>query len=326
MNKIRQMKNVQLLAGSSHPVLAEEISKLLKVPLSPVEIKHFADGEIYIRIKEKVRGNDVYLIQSMNAPANDRLMETLILIDALRRASAGRINLICPYLCYSRQDRKAASREAITSKLIANLIIKAGTDRLVTVDLHADQIQGFYDIPVDHFVGYPLFAEYLKRKKLLGNTVIVSPDIGGVKRADKMADLLGLKLAIIDKIRRDHDKAEVAHVVGEVEGKRAIIVDDVISTGGSVCEAAEALKKKGAREVIVCATHAILSGDTKDRFSKSSIDRILVTNSVPIPEEKLCGKMTVISLGPLLAKIIKRISKERSLGELFTWEDKRRAL
>jgi len=320
------MKKIQLIAGRSHPELAEEISKLLKVPLTPVDCKCFADGEMYVRIKDKVRGNDVYVIQSMCAPANDRLMETLIMIDALRRASAGRINLICPYLCYSRQDRKAASREAITAKLVANLITKAGADRLVTVDLHADQIQGFYDIPVDHFVGYPLFAKYLKAKKMLGNTVIVSPDIGGVKKADKMADMLGLKLAIIDKVRKAHDTAEVTHVVGDVEGKRAIIVDDVISTGGSVCVASEILKKMGAKEVIVCATHGVLSGNPKELFDNSSIDQILLTNSIPIPEEKISKKMKIVSLGPLLAKIIKRVSKERSLGELFTWEDKKQSL
>lgn len=320
------MKNIQLITGKSHPELAEEISRLLKIPLTPVESKYFADGEIYIRIKEKVRGNDVYIIQSMCAPANDRLMETLILIDALRRASAGRINLICPYLCYSRQDRKAASREAITSKLVANLITKAGADRLVTVDLHADQIQGFYDIPVDHFVGYPLFAKYLKDKKMLGNTVIVSPDIGGVKKADKMADMLGLKIAIIDKVRRAPDAAEVTHVVGDVDGKRAIIIDDVVSTGGSICAAADILKKMGAKEIVACVTHGVLSGDTKKLFDTSCIDQVLLTNSIPIPAEKISKKMKILSLGPLLVKVIKRISRERSLGELFTWEDKKQAL
>lgn len=320
------MKNIQLIAGKSHPELAEEISELLKIPLTPVENKYFADGEIYIRIKEKVRGNDVYVIQSMCAPANDRLMETLILIDALRRASAGRINLICPYLCYSRQDRKTASREAITSKLVANLITKAGADRLVTVDLHADQIQGFYDIPVDHFVGYPLFAKYLKDKKMLGNTVIVSPDIGGVKKADKMADMLGLKIAIIDKVRRAPDAAEVTHVVGDVDGKRAIIIDDVVSTGGSICAAADILKKMGAKEIVACVTHGVLSGDAKKLFDTSCIDQVLLTNSIPIPAEKISKKMKILSLGPLLVKVIKRISRERSLGELFTWEDKKQAL
>ncbi|MCL4384485.1 ribose-phosphate pyrophosphokinase [Patescibacteria group bacterium] len=316
------MKGVQLIAGSSHPQLAQEISQLLKAPLTPVDIRHFSDGEIYVRIKEKVRGDDVYVIQSLNAPANDHLMETLIMIDALRRASVGRINLVCPYLCYSRQDRKVSSREAISSKLVANLITKAGADRLLTFDLHADQIQGFYDIPVDHFLAYPLFAKYLKSHKLLSDAVIVSPDMGGVKRANKMADMLGLKLAIIDKVRRAHDQSEVAHVVGEVEGKRVILLDDVISTGGSICAAAETLKKFGAKEVIVCITHGALSGDSKEKVGNGHVDRLLLTNSIDIPAEKLNHKMTVISLGPLLAKVIRRIAKNQSVGALFTWEDK----
>lgn len=316
------MKGVQLIAGSSNLGLATEISQLLKLPLTPIENKHFSDGEIYVRIKEKVRGNDIYIIQSLNAPTNDHLMETLIIIDALKRASAGTINLVCPYLCYSRQDRKAASREAISSKLVANLITKAGADRVMTFDLHADQIQGFYDIPVDHFLAYPLFAKYLKSMKLLSNAVIVSPDMGGVKRANKMADMLGLKLAIIDKVRRAHDMAEVTHVVGEVEGKRVILLDDVVSTGGSICIAAETLKKAGAKEVIVCITHGALSGDSKTIITKSCIDRLLLTNSIPIPEEKITDKMTIISLGPLLAKVIRRIAKNQSVGELFTWEDR----
>ena len=321
------MRKLQLIAGKSNPELAEEISKKLKVPLTPVEDKYFANGEIYVRIKEKVRGNDVYIIQSMDAPVNDRLMETLILVDALKRASAGRINLICPQLGYSRQDRKTASREPISAKLVANLLTTAGIDRLVTVDLHVDQIQGFYDIPVDHLVGYPLFARYLISNKLVNsNSVVVSPDIGGVKRADKLADLLGLKLAIIDKVRRAHNQAEVIHVVGEVDGKRCIIIDDIIDTGGSICAAAEALKKMGAKQVIVCATHGLLSGDAKERFEKSGVDRLLLTNTVSIPEEKKCKKTKIVSVGPLLAKIIRRIYRERSLGELFTWEDRKQAL
>ena len=320
------MKKIQLIACKSNVALATEISDLLKLPLTPVDDKYFSDGEIYVRIKNKVRGDDIFIIQSIVAPANDRLMEMLIMVDALKRSSAGRINLICPYLCYSRQDRKAASREPITAKLVANLITKAGADRLVTVDLHAEQIQGFYDIPVDHFLGYPLFAKYLVKHKLLSNAVIVSPDIGGVKRADKLADLLGLKLAIIDKVRKAHNMAEVTHVVGEVAGKRCIILDDMIDTGGSICVAAAALKEQGAKEVIVCAAHALLSGNAKEKFEESCVDRLLVTNSVPIPEEKMFKKMTVISMGPLLAKIIRRIHNDKSLGELFTWEDKKMAL
>jgi len=320
------MKKLQLIACKSNLALATEISSLLKIPLTPVEDKYFADGEIYVRIKNKVRGDDVFIIQSVVAPANDRLMEMLIMVDALRRASAGRINLICPYMCYSRQDRKAASREPITAKLVTNLITKAGADRLVTVDLHAEQIQGFYDIPVDHFLGYPLFAKYLKNNKLLRNAVVVSPDIGGVKRANKLSDLLGLKLAIIDKVRRAHNEAEVIHVVGEVEGKRCIVVDDIIDTGGSICAAASALKEKGAKEVIVCATHGLLSGNAKEKFDCSCVDLLLLTNSVPIDEDRLPQMAKIISMGPLMAKVIRRIHLDRSLGELFTWEDKKRAL
>lgn len=320
------MKKIQLIACKSNVALATEIADLLKTPLSPVEDKYFADGEIYIRIKNKVRGDDVYIIQSIVAPANDRLMELLIMVDALKRASVGRITLICPYLCYSRQDRKAASREPITAKLVANLITKAGADRLVTVDLHAEQIQGFYDIPVDHFLGYPLFAKYLVENDLLKDAIIVSPDIGGVKRADKLADLLGLKLAIIDKVRKAHNEAEVTHVVGDVKGKRCVILDDMIDTGGSICAAATALKENGAKEVIVCATHALLSGSAKEKFDVSCVDKLLLTNSVPIDPERLPKMATVISLGPLLAKIIRRVHLDRSLGELFTWEDKKTAL
>lgn len=320
------MAKLQLIAGKSHIALAKDISNLLKVPLTPVEDKCFANGEIYIRIKEKVRGNDVYVVQSFGENNNDLLMETLIIVDALKRSSAGRINLICPHMCYSRQDRKVASREPITAKLVADLITRAGVDRLVTVDLHADQIQGFYDIPVDHFVGYPLLAKYLKKKRLIKNSVIVSPDIGGVKRANKLADLFGLNIAIIDKVRKAHNQAEVAHVVGDVSGKRAIMIDDMIDTGGSICAAAEVLKKFGATEIIVCATHGVLSGDVKEKFDTSSVDRLILTDTLPIPEEKICKKMEVISVAPLLAKVIKRINKERSLGELFTWEDKEKRL
>jgi len=320
------MGKLQLIACKSNDVLAAEISRLLKVPLTSVEDKTFANGEIYIKIKEKVRGNDVYVIQTFGSQINDRLMELLIIIDALKRSSAGRINLICPSLCYSRQDRKASSREPITAKLVANLITKAGADRLVTIDLHADQIQGFYDIPVDHFMAYPLMAKYLKKNGYLKNAVIVSPDIGGVKRANKLADLFGLKIAIIDKIRKAHNVAEVAHVVGDVDGKRAIMIDDMVDTGGSICAAAQVLKEFGADEIIVCATHGLLSGDAKDKFDTSCIDKLILTDTLPIPPEKISKKMEIISVAPLLSKVILRIHQEKSLGELFTWEDKKTKL
>lgn len=320
------VEGMQLIAGNSHPQLASKISELLGVPLTPVTIKNFADGEKYIRVGKGVRGHDVFIIQSLAQPANDNLMELLILIDALKRSSAGRINLICPYMCYSRQDRRSVSHEAITAKLVANLIMKAGADRLITIDLHADQIQGFYDIPVDHFVGYPLFAKYLKSKKKYKDMVIVSPDIGGVKRANKLADLLHAPIAIIDKIRKEHNKSEVAHVVGDVKDKTAIIIDDIIDTGGSICGAAKVIKEYGAKEVIICATHALLNGSAKQNLENCPASKILVLNSVPIDKEKKFKKMKVISVAPLLSKIIYRIHNELSLGELFTWENEGRVL
>lgn len=320
------MSKMQLIVGRASGELGEKIAKILKLAPTPVEIKNFANGEIYVRVGKKVRGDDIFVIQSLGAPANDNFMELLILVDALRRASAGRINLICPMLCYSRQDRKTVSREPITAKLVANLITKAGADRVVTVDLHVEQIQGFYDIPFDHFVGYPIFAKYLKEHKYK-NMVIVSPDIGGVKRANKLADLLGLPLAIIDKVRKEHNKvAEITHVVGEVEGKIAVVLDDIIDTGGSVAAVAGVLKKYGAKKVIVCGTHALMSGKAKENLENCQAEKVLVLDTVPIAEEKKFEKLEILSIGPLMAKVIRRIHKEMSLGELFTWEDRRRTL
>ncbi|MFA5025712.1 MAG: ribose-phosphate pyrophosphokinase [Candidatus Shapirobacteria bacterium] len=320
------MGGLRLIAGSASQELAVKISNLLKIPLTPIEDKRFSNGEIYIRVKSKVRGDDVYVIQSLSGPVNDNLMELLIIIDALKRASVGRINLICPILGYSRQDRKIESREPITAKLVADLISVAGANRIVTVDLHADQIQGFYNIPVDHFLGYPLFARYIKKHYGKKNLVIVSPDVGGVKRANKLADLLDLKIAIIDKVRSEHNKCEVMHLVGEVKDKVAVIIDDMIDTGGSICKAAEAVKANGAKEVIICGTHALLSGEALKNLSESCATKIILTDTVEIPGEKIISKMEIISVAPLLAKIIKRIHLDRSLGELFTWEDKRRVL
>lgn len=320
------MGRLRLISGSASQELAGRISELTKIALTPIEDKRFANGEIYVRIKGKVRGDDVYVIQSLVAPANDNLMELLIIIDALKRASAGRINLICPNLCYSRQDRKTESREPITAKLVADLLSVAGANRLVTVDLHADQIQGFYNIPFDHFVAYPLFAKYIKKHYSKKNLVIVSPDIGGVKRANKLADLLGLKIAIIDKIRREHNQSEVMHIIGEVEGKVAVIIDDIIDTAGSITKAAEAVKKEGAKEVIICGTHAVLSGEAIKSLSECCATKILLTDTVPLDDNKRIKNMEIISVAPLLAKIIKRIHLDKSLGELFKWEDKKRVL
>jgi ribose-phosphate pyrophosphokinase len=313
------MNNIQLISGTSCPELAEKISKKLNVPLLPVTIKKFANGEIYVRLGGKVRGEDVFIIQTMGVEVNDNLMELLIMIDALKRSSARRINVICPQLCYSRQDRRTQSHEPITAKLVANLITTAGADRLITVDLHADQIQGFYDIPVDHFVGYPLMAKYIKKQNYK-DLVIVSPDMGGVKRTNKLADLLGAPIAIIDKIRRKHNECEVAHVVGDVEGKTAIILDDIIDTGGSICAAANVIKKYGAKDVIICATHGLLNGSAKQNLEECAASKIILLDTVPIPKEKRIKKIKVISVTTLLSKIIYRINHEQSLGELFKWE------
>jgi len=319
------MNGIQLIAGTSHPVLAKKIAKRLKIDLTPVLIKKFPNGEIYVRLGKKVRGDDIYVIQTMTNPVNDYLMETLILVDALKRSSARRINLICPQLCYSRQDRRTQSHEPITAKLVANLITKAGVDRLVTVDLHADQIQGFYDIPVDHLVGYPLIAKYIKTKKY-DNLVIVSPDIGGAKKANKIADLFGAPIAIINKVRRQHSQSEVTHVVGDVKGKTALLIDDIVDGGGSICGAAEAVKKCGAKEIIIAATHALLNGEAVKRLNESSASQIIFLDSVPIPKDKIINNLKIISLAPLLSNIIHRIHTERSLGELFKWEDESKLL
>lgn len=315
------MGRIHLISGRSHPVLARKIAKLLKTPLTPTGIETFADGEIYVRIKEKVRGDDVFLIQSLSSPVNEHLVELLITIDALCRASADRINVVCPYLAYSRQDRKIVSREPITAKLIANLITKAGASRVLTVDLHVEQIQGFYDIPFDRFVGYPQFVNYLLMKKLK-NMVVVSPDIGGVKRGRKMAVLLKAPLAVIDKRRKAHNQAEVLRVIGEVKGKTAIIIDDIIDTAGTIAEAARALKQKGAAEIIICATHGLLTGDACQRLEKCPVSQVLLLDTVHLPKEKKIAKIKVLSLAPLLAKVIKRIHQGKSLGALFTWEKK----
>jgi len=315
------MSNIHIISGRSHLVFARKISRYLKIPLTDIDIHDFANGEIYARILKKVRGDDLYLIQSICRPINQTLVETLIIIDSLKRASAGRINLICPFLAYCRQDRKAKSREPITAKLIADLITQAGANRLISVDFHTDQIQGFYNIPVDHFVAYPQFAKYIVENNLK-KVVIVSPDIGGVKRANKLADLLGLKIAVIDKIRKAHNQSEVAHVIGDVKNKTAVIIDDIIDTGGSIVSAAEEIKKHGAKKIIICATHAVLSKDAKERLKKCCADKIILTDTIPVTGLKRNPKFEIISLAPLMAKVIKRIHTGQSLGELFTWEDK----
>jgi len=319
------MNELRLIAGSSHPELAKKIAKKMKIPLTSVLIKKFPNSEIYVRILSKVRGDDVFILQTMADNVNDSLVELLIMIDALRRSSARRINVLCPNLGYSRQDRRAQSHEPISAKLVANLITEAGANRLITVDLHASQIQGFYDIPVDHLVGYPMIARYIKNKKYT-NLVVVAPDIGAAKKTHKMADLLGVPIAIVDKVRKQHSQCEVSHVVGDVKGKTALLLDDIVDGGGSIAGAAEAVKKYGAKKIIVAATHALLNGEAVQRLKDSAADQIIFLDTVPIPKEKRFSKMTVISLAPLLAKIIKRVHVERSLGDLFKWEEQSKLL
>ena len=300
--------------------MAQKISSALKIPLSPVTIKNFANGEIYFRLQRKVRGDDVYFIQTLCAPVNENLVELLIGLDALRRASARRINVICPNFAYSRQDHKKVSREPISARLVANLITKAGADRLITVDLHSDQIQGFFDLPVDHFAGYPLFVNYLKKKKLV-KPVVVAPDVGGVRRGREMASLLDCPLVIVDKRRPRHNQAEAVNIIGEFKGKTAILIDDMIDTAGTICTAADALAKGGARKVIICATHAIFSGPAYERLEKCQADQVLVLDTLPVETGRI-SKLKILSLSPLLAKVIRRIHTSRSLGELFSWEKK----
>lgn len=312
---------LRLIPGSSHPQLVKKISSYLKIQPSPTEISTFADGEKYVRIKKKVRGDDVFVIQPVCPPVNDNLMELLITIDALRRANVGRINVVAPYLGYCRQDRKVVSREPISAKLVANLITGAGADRLFTIDLHQDQIQGFYDIPVDHFVGYPFFATYFKEKKLK-DIVVVAPDVGAVDRARKMATLLRCPMAIIDKRRLDRNKAEVLNVIGEVKGKTTILIDDMVDTGGTIVLAVKEMDKQGARDIKICATHPVLSGKATERLEKSKASEILFLDTIPIPKEKMIPKIKQLSMAKLLSKAIKRIHEGKSLGELFTWEDK----
>lgn len=312
---------LQVLAGSSNPELAQNVAKYLNITLTPIQIESFADGEKYVRIKKKVRGDDIFLIQSISPPVNENLLELLITLDALKRASAGRINVVAPYLGYSRQDRKVVSREPITAKLVANLITAAGANRICTIDLHKDQIQGFYDIPFDHFVGYPMFAEYIKGKNFK-DMVVISPDVGAVNLARNLATLLECPIAIIDKRRAGHNQAVVMNLIGEVKGKTAIIIDDMIDTGGTITKASQALIEKGAKEVIICATHPLLSRDAPDNLQNSKASEILFIDTIPIPHEKMRPKFKQISMSKLLSKVIHRIHKGQSLGELFDWEEK----
>ncbi|MDI3316221.1 MAG: ribose-phosphate pyrophosphokinase [Bacillota bacterium] len=314
----RPFSGLKIFSGNANPHLAQEICDYLKVPLGNVEVGRFSNGEIRVSIRENVRGIDVFVVQPTSQPVNDNLMELLILIDALRRASAGRITAVVPFYGYARQDRKTRGREPITAKLVANLITVAGANRVLTVDLHAGQIQGFFDVPVDNLSGVPLLAQYLREKGLDRNAVVVSPDAGGVPRARDMADRLGVGLAILDKRRPEPNVAEVTHVIGEVDGRDAIIVDDMIDTAGTVKEGSLELKRRGARRVIACATHPVFSGDAWKNLAEAGLEEVVVTDTIAQPQRsRIDGRLTVLPTGPLLAEAIRRIHSDKSVSALF---------
>lgn len=307
---------LKLISGNSNPALAAEIAERIGVPLADADVIRFSDGEIQIRLNESVRGCDVFVIQSTCNPVNDHLMEALVMVDALKRASAKSVNLVVPYYGYARQDRKARARDPITAKLVANLMETAGVHRLITLDLHATQIQGFFDIPVDNLLAFPILGQYFMDKKL-EDIVVVSPDHGGVVRARKLADYLKTPLAIIDKRRPQPNVSEVMNIIGEVEGKTAIIIDDIIDTAGTIVLAASAMKERGVKEVYACCTHPVLSGPAMLRIEDSPIKEVVVTNTIPLDERGPSQKIHTLSVASLLGEAIVRVHEQMSVSTLF---------
>ena len=310
---------LKIFSLNSNKELAEEIASNVGIPLGKSSVTHFSDGEIQINIEESIRGYDVFIVQSTSQPVNENLMELLIMIDAVKRASARTVNVVIPYYGYARQDRKARSREPITAKLVANLLETAGATRVIVLDLHAPQIQGFFDILIDHLVAVPLLSEYFLNESGidLENVIVVSPDHGGVTRARKMADRLKAPIAIIDKRRPRPNVAEVMNIVGNVEGKTAIIIDDIIDTAGTISIAASALIESGAKEVYACCTHPVLSGPAIQRIDDSVIKELIITNSIALPEEKNSPKIKQLSVAKLLAETIVRVHEQKSVSTLF---------
>ncbi|EAE3463430.1 ribose-phosphate diphosphokinase [Listeria monocytogenes] len=308
---------LKIFSLNSNRELSEEIAKEVGIELGKSSVTHFSDGEIQINIEESIRGCHVYVIQSTSNPVNQNLMELLIMIDALKRASAATINIVMPYYGYARQDRKARSREPITAKLVANLIETAGATRMITLDMHAPQIQGFFDIPIDHLNAVRLLSDYFSERHLGDDLVVVSPDHGGVTRARKMADRLKAPIAIIDKRRPRPNVAEVMNIVGNVEGKVCIIIDDIIDTAGTITLAAKALREAGATKVYACCSHPVLSGPAMKRIEESPIEKLVVTNSIALPEEKWIDKMEQLSVAALLGEAIVRVHENASVSSLF---------
>lgn len=308
-------KRLMVFSGTAYPELGEEVATGIGVTLGGVEISRFSNGEIYVRFLESVRGVDAFIIQTCAEPVNDSIMELLLMIDALKRASTKRITVVMPYYGYSRQDKKTLAREPISAHLVADVITAAGADRVVSVDLHAGQIQGFFDFPLDHVTALPLLASYIAQKNL-PDPVVVSPDAGRVKVAKRLSDRLHVPMAIMHKRRPEKNVAEIVHVIGDVEGRTAILIDDMVDTAGTMVEAADALKKYGAKEIFACATHPILSGSAVERIKLSAIKELVTTNSLPVPPEKKIDKITILSIAPLLANTITAVFKEESVSEI----------
>ena len=313
-------KDIKIFTGNSNPALAEAICKEIGTKLGEAEVKSFADGEVSVSIYETVRGSDVFVVQSTCKPVNDSLMELLIMIDALRRASAGRITAVVPYFGYARQDRKAKARDPISAKLVANMITAAGADRVLTMDIHANQIQGFFDIPMDNLLGNPIFVDYYAKKfgPESENMVVVSPDVGSVARARAFAQKLHMNLAIVDKRRQKANQCEVMNVIGDVAGKDCILFDDMVDTAGSLCNAAKALVEVGgAKSVHACASHGVLSGPALDRLNESPIQELALLDTIPAIGTEKCPKIKYLSVAPMFAEAIERIYQEVSLSKIF---------
>ena len=314
----QESRRLRLFSGTSNPELAREIGAYLGIPDGPRVIKRFADGELYIQIQESIRGCDVFLIQPTCAPVNDHLMELVIMVDACRRASARQITAVVPYYGYARADRKTAGRESITAKLVANLLVKSGVDRVLAMDLHSSQIQGYFDIPCDHIFGSPVLVDYLSTLDL-GEVVVVSPDVGGVARARAFAKQMNdAPLAIIDKRRSGHNVAESLTVIGDVRGKTAVLIDDMIDTGGTICQGAKLLRRNGAARVLCCATHAVFSPPAVERLSEPGLfEQVVVTNSIPLTPERRFPQLRVLSIANMLREAIWRIHEESSVSSMF---------
>ncbi|HLD86659.1 MAG TPA: ribose-phosphate pyrophosphokinase [Candidatus Nanoarchaeia archaeon] len=307
---------LKLISGTANPVLAKEVADYLKMPLTPIEIKKFSDGEIYVRILESVRGSDVYVIQPTNSDVNDNLMELLIISDALKRSSPVSITAIIPYYGYARQDKKTKAREAITAKLVANMLQVAGIDRIIFFELHVPQVQGFFDIPSDNLDLLPLFAQFILEKKEK-DFIVVSPDAGGAARARALAQILSVPIAIVDKRRQQHNQAKVENVIGDVRAKVCFLIDDMIDTAGSITEAAKILRKNGAVKVYAMATHGVLSGDAISRIDNSPIEELLISNTIAISPQKRLKKIKVLSIAKILAEDIRRTHEGSSMGTFY---------